>query len=281
MRTQPKTFGAATATVLATALFLILPGDSSAGSDTNAANPEAIAAQAVAAAAGKPVGMEMNTTPGDKVAEILVLDDLSLPDALGELAKHARLLVQVDPALLNQKAANGNPMPPPKVKERWRAVTPNQALQALLDNYGWQMERDSNNPIIRIHAKDPNAVGPPLTKVNVLDKSLAAGAPAAVAANATARDEVVEAMTFDDLPLPDAIRELALLSRLNIQIDPRLANPQDTNHHPILSPRVSEKMKNITPRQAMQSLLDEFGWQATRINGNPILRITARDPQAP
>ncbi len=281
MRTQPKTFGAATATVLATALFLILPGHSSAGSDTNAANPEAIAAQAVAAAAGKPVGMEMNTTPGDKVAEILVLDDLSLPDALGELAKHARLLVQVDPALLNQKAANGNPMPPPKVKERWRAVTPNQALQALLDNYGWQMERDSNNPIIRIHAKDPNAVGPPLTKVNVLDKSLAAGAPAAVAANATARDEVVEAMTFDDLPLPDAIRELALLSRLNIQIDPRLANPQDTNHHPILSPRVSEKMKNITPRQAMQSLLDEFGWQATRINGNPILRITARDPQAP
>ena len=94
-------------------------------------------------------------------------------------------------------------------------------------------------------------------------------------------DEVLETVTFDNIPLPDAIRQLANLAAMNIQFEPRLANPQDANHHPIPSPTVNEKMKKVTALQAMQRLLDEFGWQATQITGNPILRIEAKAPKAP
>ena len=98
---------------------------------------------------------------------------------------------------------------------------------------------------------------------------------------AAAGGQVAETVAFDDLPLPDALRQLGKLAGLNIQFDPRLVNRQDANHHPIPSPSVNEKMKNVTPRQAMQALLDEFGYRATGITGNPILRIEAKDAKTP
>jgi hypothetical protein len=207
------------------------------------------------------------------VEETIAFDDLPLPDAIQQLGKLAGLNIQIDPALLNQKAADGTPIPPPSVKEKWKQVTPMQAMQALLFNYGWQTERVANSPTVLVRAKDPKAVGPLSTKVNLLDLAQTAGAARG--------DEAEEAVSFDGIPLPDAIRQLANVAGLNIQLDPRLANPLDANRHPIPSPTVNEKMKNVTVLQAMQALLDEFGWQATRIIDNPILRIEAKDPKAP
>jgi len=234
-----------------------------------ALQPRAEAAPLLPAAAtpNKPDSMATSAAEAGPVEEAMAFDQLALPDAIRELAKLAGLNIQIDPALLNQKATDGTPIPPPSLTEQWRRVTPMQAMQALLFNYGWQMERVANNPIVLIRARDPNAAAPLATTVNLLDA--AQGGP------------VEETMAFDQLPLPDAIRNLAALAGMNIQLDPRLANRQDGNHQPIPFPTVNEKMKNVTARQAMQTLLDEFGWQATRITGNPILRIEALDPKAP
>jgi hypothetical protein len=100
-------------------------------------------------------------------------------------------------------------------------------------------------------------------------------------ADAAEGGPVEEAIAFDQLPLPDAIRFLAKLAGLNIQIDPALLNQKAADGTPIPPPSLKEKWKQVTPMQAMQALLDEFGWQATRIPGNPILRIEALDPKAP
>lgn len=251
----------------------------------------------------EPVAMQTNTPPGGQVEEIIAFDDLPLPEAIRELAKLAALNVQIDPALLNQKAADGTPIPPPSVKEKWKQVTAMQALQALLLNYGWQTQRFANNPMVLIRAKDPDAVGPlftkvnlskeaptgvifspawgPFTKVNLPEEAPTGGAAAAAKASAKGSDEVIETITFDHILLPDALRNLAILAGMNIQFDPRLFNSQDANHHPIPSPTVNEKTQHVTARQAMQALLDEFGWQAAQITGNPILRIEAKEPKAP
>jgi hypothetical protein len=234
-----------------------------------------------AAAPAKPAAVETSTSAGDQVVETLSFDDLPLPDAVQQLAKVAGLNVQIDPGLLHQKAADGTPIPPPSVKEKWKQVTPMQAMQALLFNYGWQTQRFANNPIVLIRAIDRDASGPLSTKVNLSQNAQIAGAAGVTPGHPAAGDEVNDSIAFDNIPLPDAIRNLAALAAMNIQLEPRLAFPQNANHHPIPSPKVNEKMKEVTARQAMQRLLDEFGWQATQITGNPILRIEAKAPKAP
>jgi hypothetical protein len=69
------------------------------------------------------------------------------------LAVLAGINIEFDPALLNQKAADGTPIPPPKANEKWTDVTPKQALQKLLDEYGWEITRNPAYPILRIVAK--------------------------------------------------------------------------------------------------------------------------------
>jgi len=219
-----------------------------------------------------PSALRTNGPAGDEVIETIELFDLPLTAAIRQLAMLAELNIQFDSALLNQQAADGTPLSPPSVRERWRRVSPNQALQALLDNYGWQMEQNPNTPIVRIRARDPNAAGPPWTRVNLLEEATTAGA---------ALNEEVETLSFSDLPVPDVIRQLAALVGWNVQFDPRLTHPQDADHHPLPIPTLNETWKNLTPVQALQRTLDMNGWQMTQIPGNPILRVVAKDPKAP
>jgi hypothetical protein len=271
-------------------------------------NPGATPAQAAAAMPGSPVALVTNMTPGNQILEAVSFDDLPLTDAIQQLAKLAGLTCQIDPELLNRKAADGTRIPPPTVKEKWRNVSPLQALDALSENYGCQvLWGPGPNPQPVIYAG--GAVDPRVKKVNLLDKTPAAGALAAPA-NAGPGDEIVESMTFDNLAVTDAIRQLAVLAGLNIQIDPQLFNPLDANHQPIpppaakptlvqtpfgqaeifkpipsraaiQAPTINEKYTNITPRQAMQKLLDKYGLQLTQIPGNPILRVVAQDAKSP
>jgi type II secretory pathway component HofQ len=101
--------------------------------------------------------------------------------------------------------------------------------------------------------------------------------------NEPATDEVLETVSFDGEPLPDAIRALALHAGLNIQFDPRLLNTVGPDGHsiPVTPPSISEKWKNVTAKQALTSLLENYGWQLVLDPSTPIVRITAKDPTAP
>jgi hypothetical protein len=259
-----------------TFLLLITTAPLACPGQTNAVtlpSPEAAPAQAVAAVPGRPEALATNTTPGNQILETVSFDNLPLPDAIRQLAKLAGLTCQIDPELLNRKAADGTPIPPPTVKERWKNVSPLQALDALSENYGCLvLWGPGPNPQPFIYAG--GAVDPRVIKVNLLDKTPAAGALAAPA-NANPADEIAEAMTFDKLPVTDAIRQLAGLAGLNIQFDPQLFRAA------IRAPTVNERYTNITPRQAIQKLLDKYGLQLTQIPGNPILRVVAQDPKSP
>lgn len=112
------------------------------------------------------------TAPGDEVAESLAFDDLPLPDAIRQLAILAGLNIQFDHKLDNPTdPVTHQPIAFPTVKEKWRNLTPLQALQALLDKYDWQMKRDPNTPVVIISAKEANAVEPSVMKVILLGYS--------------------------------------------------------------------------------------------------------------
>ena len=95
-------------------------------------------------------------------------------------------------------------------------------------------------------------------------------------------DEILDTVTFDGIPLPDAVRALALQAGLNIQFDPKLLNTVGPDGHsiPISPPTITEKWKKVTAKQALTSLLDNWGWQLVMDPRTPIGRITAKDPTA-
>jgi hypothetical protein len=201
-------------------------------------------------------------TGSNDVPVVVAFDQVPLMDAIQVLARQAGLVITFDPVLLNQKAADGTPIPSPIVTIKYKNVTARQVLQSLLDNYGWQMTTNPG-PTFRITFKDPNAVRPLWTKVNLLENVETNGA-------AAAGNEIIPEIAFEGVPLPDAINTLAQESGLNIQFDPRLAESPDV--------KVTVKYKNVTARQVLQSLLDNYGWQITQIPGLPIFRIASKNP---
>ena len=93
-------------------------------------------------------------------------------------------------------------------------------------------------------------------------------------------DQVVDLVAFDAVPLPDAIRTLALQAGLNIEFDPKLLNPPPVNGQPVPIPTVTEKWHNVTAMQALTALLDNQDWELLWDAKSHIGRITARNPNA-
>jgi type II secretory pathway component GspD/PulD (secretin) len=106
-------------------------------------------------------------------------------------------------------------------------------------------------------------------------------APVASLTNEPGVDEVAPVIAFDGAPLPDAVNALALQANLNIQFDPKLLNAvgPDGRSTPISPPNITAKWKNVTAKQALGALLDNYGWQLIMNPGSPIGRITAKDPK--
>jgi len=99
--------------------------------------------------------------------------------------------------------------------------------------------------------------------------------------NAPTGDELIASITFDEEPLPDAIRALALLAGLNIQFDHKLENQVDPQTKtPIAPPTVKEKWKNLTAKQALQALLDKYDWQMKPVPKSPVFVISAKEANA-
>jgi type II secretory pathway component GspD/PulD (secretin) len=108
--------------------------------------------------------------------------------------------------------------------------------------------------------------------------------PAAQAVSLTNEmgDEILDPVTFDGIPLPDAVRALALQAGLNLQFDPKLLSTVGPDGHviPVTPPTITEKWKKVTAKQALTSLLDNWGWQLVIDPRSPIARVTAKDPTA-
>jgi len=99
-----------------------------------------------------------------------------------------------------------------------------------------------------------------------------AAQPAAKPRQPGAPDEVIPIIVIDDVPLTDAIRNLARQSNLNFQFDPRITA---TNQ-----PTVSIRFENVTAAEALQAVLENYNLSLVRDPRTRIARITPRDPKA-
>ena len=92
---------------------------------------------------------------------------------------------------------------------------------------------------------------------------------------------VIPLIVMDDVPLTDAIRNLARQAGLNYLLDPSIGFGQigaDGKQTP--QPSVSIRWENITAEQALNALLNNYTLQLVEDPKSKIARITRRDPAA-
>src|SRR5713101_4326064 len=85
-------------------------------------------------------------------------------------------------------------------------------------------------------------------------------------------NEPVPLIVIDEVPLTDAIRNLARQSNLNFQFDPRITSSNQ--------PNVSIRFENVTAQEALTAVLDNYNLALVKDPKAKIARITIKDPKA-
>ncbi len=96
---------------------------------------------------------------------------------------------------------------------------------------------------------------------------------------AEAASDIVPLIVIEDVPLTDAIRNLARQSNLNFQFDPRLTSA-GPDGKPTNQPNVSIRFENVTAQEALNAVLENYNLAILRDPKSKIARITVRDPKA-
>jgi type II secretory pathway component GspD/PulD (secretin) len=105
---------------------------------------------------------------------------------------------------------------------------------------------------------------------------------AAPVASAPQSNSVIPLIVMDDVPLSDAIKNLARQAGLNYMLDPKIAFGQiGPDGKPIPQPSVSIRWENITAEQALNALLNNNNLQLVEDPKTHIARVTVKDPAAP
>jgi type II secretory pathway component GspD/PulD (secretin) len=88
-------------------------------------------------------------------------------------------------------------------------------------------------------------------------------------------------IVMDDVPLTDAIRNLARQAGLNYMLDPKIGFGQvGPDGKTTAQPSVSIRWENITAEQALRALLDNYTLQLVEDPKSKIGRISTKDPAA-
>lgn len=110
----------------------------------------------------------------------------------------------------------------------------------------------------------------------------AADSETAANTNAPAADVGIPEIKFSDVPITTAIENLARLANINYMLDPKIGYGQpDASGHIKAEPTLSIRWKNITAKNALLALLDNYGLQLIVDKQTGIDRITTKDPTAP
>ena len=108
------------------------------------------------------------------------------------------------------------------------------------------------------------------------------GAPADQTSAAPQPDGVIPLIVMDDVPLTDAIKNLARQAGLNYVLDPRIEFGQlAPDGKPVAQPMVSIRWENVTVEQALNALLANYNLQLIEDTKSKIARVTVKDPAAP
>lgn len=240
--------------------------------------PEAILADATTALAAEPAPAAAvpAAAPADvsgSEAQLIVIDDTPLLDAIRNLARQAGLNLMIDP-----KVAYGQPDPTkpgtvtaqPNVSIRWENITAEQALNALLNNYNLQTVSDPKVKITRVTTKDPAAPDPLVTKTFQLSYSSPSNMLTAVSATLSdKRAKVVADVRTSQLVVVATEKELIEIEKLVAKLDTKTKQV-------LIEAKIIETTLNPKTSKGVD-WTGTFSEQKMKFGNNPLGNITMND----
>jgi type II secretory pathway component GspD/PulD (secretin) len=136
-------------------------------------------------------------------------------------------------------------------------------------------------------APTPTPATPEATPASAAAAPAAPATPEATpapATNSVTRDPnaVIPLIVMDEVPLTDAIKNLARQAGLNYMLDPKINyGGIGPDGRPVPQPMVSLRWENLTPDQALSAVLNNYNLTIVEDPKNKIARITVKDPAAP
>jgi len=123
---------------------------------------------------------------------------------------------------------------------------------------------------------------PAMTATNTEAASTAGTNETAAAGAETNAPVNVLPIQFQDVPITTAIENLARLANINYLLDPKIGYGQpDQNGQIKPEPTISVRWENVSARQALLAVLDNYNLQLVEDTKTKIARITIRNPNAP
>jgi len=159
------------------------PATATGGNETAPATAPETATTPTAAVTSERPATPATNAPAVPVSSIPLIQfqDVPLTTAIENLARQAGINYLLDPKIgYGQPDQNGQIKVEPTLSIRWENITAEQALLALLDNYGLQLVEDKKTHIARITTKDPMAPPALITRVVQLKYSSVSNMTAAV-----------------------------------------------------------------------------------------------------
>jgi len=129
--------------------------------------PEPAMTNSATAGATNGTAAAMSSAPAPAASIPLIqFSDVAITTAIENLARQANINYMLDPKIgYGLPDANGQVKVEPQLSIRWENISAENALIALLDNYGLQLVRDKKTGIDRVTMKDPTAPPPLITRV--------------------------------------------------------------------------------------------------------------------
>jgi type II secretory pathway component GspD/PulD (secretin) len=176
-----------------------------------------------------------------------------------------------DDAPANQPAANAAPAPTASADNTASTTTPADTAAP----------KDST--VSSSTAVTPSAEAPVVAANNPPAATPAPATPAPVASSTTNNSApIIPLIVMDDVPLTDAIKNLARQAGLNYMLDPKIGYGQPgPDGRPTPQPSVSIRWENVTAEQALNALLNNYSLQLVEDTKTHIARVTIKDPAAP
>ena len=166
---------------------------------------------------------------------LIVIDDVPSAYAIQNLARQAGLNYILDPRVPGACFGPGRLVEMQSIHVRWTNLTVQTALSRLLKALNLTMVTNPATTVARIVPANLDAKPVPASQVGA------------------STNAAVPLIVMEDVPLTDAIRNLATHAQLSVSLDPKLSSPDFDRQGTI-----SIRWEDITARQALAALLDNY-----------------------
>jgi hypothetical protein len=190
-------------------------------------------------------------------------DNVPLTTAIEVLVREQNLNYLIDPKL---SLPGGKLNPEPSVSLHVTNSTAKQALETLLKRYQLFLVEDPVTTVARITDTT--------NRVSTVD-------PKWVTAGTAADTNSPGLITYSFFSLDQVIKSLAAAGHLDVTLDPKLSGAAPgPDGRPVVLQAPKIRWNNLTARQALAALLDNYDLVMVKDATNGVTRITFREPPA-